>query len=179
MDDGINSNRAQPVTVKQWTLDNPVTELTGLWHLEGEEVSILGDGEVFEPQTVVDGMVTLPKAVTRAIVGLAFTCRAKTLPQTTQGAVIENKRKRVTGLAVRLDRSCGTQSGRSLKELYPLRERVNQTIGDYTRLINGIEYQLISSNWDADGQTYFVQTDPLPVTLLSLTQEVEIGDDPD
>ena len=46
INDGIN-NRGQPVTVQQWTLDIPTFVMQGLWHLEGELVSILGDGNVF------------------------------------------------------------------------------------------------------------------------------------
>ena len=37
----------------------------------------------------------------------------------------------------------------------------------------------LQSNWDENGQTYFVQSDPLPATILSYVQEVEVGDDPD
>jgi len=179
MDDGVTGSRGQPINVKQWTLDLPRTRMTGLWHLEGETVSILGDGNVFPPQVVVNGTVTLPQAVTKCHIGLAFTARAKTLPITTQKAVVEGRRKIVNALALRLARTRGLKKGRSLDELYEMRERTDENPGLPTRMINGIKHEIISTNWDENGQTYFVQTEPLPVTLLSVVAEVEVGDDPD
>ena len=178
INDGINK-RGQPITVQQWTLDVPKTVMQGLWHLEGELVSILGDGNVFPQQVVVNGSVTLPSPVTRCIIGIPFTCRAKSLPITTPQGVIEGRRKRVTGLALRLDRSRGLQAGRAQDNLYPIRERSTELLGQPTRMINGQTYIMTQSNWDENGQTYFVQSDPLPATILSYVQEVEVGDDPD
>lgn len=179
MDDGVTGNRGWPIHVKQWSLDIPVTEMTGLWHLEGEEVSILGDGNVFPPQVVTNGRITLPVPVTRCHIGLPYTARAKTLPLTTPQAVIEGRRKRVSGIAVRMEKTRGVQSGVALDRLYAMKERTNELPGLPTRMINGVKHQLVSTSWDDNGQTYFVQTDPLPVTILSVVQEVEVGDDPD
>jgi hypothetical protein len=38
-----------------WSTDTPFTVLRGLWHLEGETVSILADGHVLDDQVVVGG----------------------------------------------------------------------------------------------------------------------------
>ena len=168
-----------PIEEGDWTLDTPTATLSGLWHLEGETVSILGDGNVFPAQEVVNGSITLSHPVSRAIVGLPYTCRAKTLPVIVPDAGIESKRKRVVGLAVRLDKSRGLKYGRTLDHLYDMRERTNEAMGRPTRLVNGIHYQFISTNWDEDGQTYFVQENPLPITLLSLVTDIEVGDEPD
>jgi hypothetical protein len=179
MDDGTTGDRGHPINIKQWTLDIPLQKMTGLWHLEGETVSILGDGNVFPQQVVTNGIINLPVGVTRCHIGLPFTARAKTLPLTTQGATIEGRRKIVNALALRLNRTRGLQTGRSLDELYEMKERTNEEPGLPTRMINGVKHQIISTNWDENGQTYFVETDPLPVTLLSIVAEVEVGDDPD
>lgn len=179
LDDDAADVRCQPVNSNQWSLDVPVSTLTGLWHLEGEVVSILADGSVFVQETVVNGSITLPTSVTRFHAGLPFTVRAKTLPLTTPNAVTEGRRKIVNALAIRLAKTRGLQVGRALDELYSMRERINEVPGLPTQLINGVHHQIISTNWDENGQTYFVQTDPLPVTLLSVVTEVEVGDDPD
>jgi hypothetical protein len=168
-----------PVEEGDWTLDAKVTTLSNLWHLEGEEVAILGDGNVMPRQTVVNGSVTLPVAVSRAIVGLPFTARAKTLPMIVPEAAIESKRKRVVGLAVRLSRSRGLKYGHSYDDTYEMKERTDEAWGQPTRLQEGIRYQHIGTVWDEDGQTYFKLEDPLPVTLLSLVSDIEVGDEPD
>lgn len=49
--------------------------ITGLDHLEGETVCALADGVLVEDLTVSSGEVTLPAAVTKAVVGLEFTTR--------------------------------------------------------------------------------------------------------
>lgn len=46
--------------------------IEGLEHLEGEEVYILADGAIEEPEQVVNGAITLPRAVSSACVGLSY-----------------------------------------------------------------------------------------------------------
>lgn len=173
--------RLLPVPTGGWYMDPKVTTFSGLWHLEGETVSVLGDGNVFPQETVVNGSVTLPNAVSRAVIGLPFRAVAQTLPMIVAGADIEGKRKRVVEVGVRLDSSRGLKSGRTLDEadLYPIRERTTEDYGQPIRLFNGVKHAILSSNWDDEGQTYFVQDDPLPVTLLGLVSSIEVGDDPD
>lgn len=168
-----------PIPTGEWTADTPVTLLNGLDHLEGEEVSILADGNVFPRQTVEGGYITLPHAVTRAIVGLPFTCQAKTLPIIVSGAAIESKRKRIVGIGIRLDKSRGLKIGPALDALSPMRERTTEPYGHPIKLINGMKYQLTYTQWDEEGQTFFVQEDPLPVNILSIVSDIEVGDEQD
>lgn len=161
----------------EWTLDTPITEIQGLRHLEGETVSILGDGNVFPPQTVVNGMLTLPDAVTRAIIGLPYQCIAKTLPPVAPGEVIESRRKRIPGVAVRMNESRGLEVGLDLDNLYPFRERTYELMGEPTEIFDGIKYLTLPTDWEENAQLYFVQNDPLPSTILGLVLDLEIGDD--
>lgn len=175
------NNEIETFSIPQgaWTCDTPVTTLSGLDHLEGEEVAILADGNVFPRQVVIGGAITLDHEVTRAIVGLPFTCRAKTLPMIVPNAGIESKRKRVVGVGLRLDKSRGIKYGPTLDRLSILRERTTEAYGIPTRLVNGMKYQLAFSQWDEDGSTYLVQDEPLPLNILSLVSDIEIGDEPD
>lgn len=171
--------RTFPITSGSWTLDQPTDTLSGLWHLEGEEVSILADGNVFARQVVVDGSVTLDHEVTRAIVGLGFTCHAKTLPVIVPNAGIESKRKRIVGIGVRMDKTRGLKKGPSITDARPFRERTNEPYGHPTRLISGMLYELMFTDYNVEGQTTFIQTDPLPVNILSIVSDIEVGDEPD
>lgn len=173
------TDRAYTYPEANWTIDSPTTTLSGLSHLEGEEVSILGDGNVFPRQTVVDGEITLPNAVTRAIVGLPFTCRGKTLPLIVPDAGVEGRRKRIVAVSPRLINSRGLKMGDDYARLYPMKERTTEMWGRPTALQDGIHHQPIGTTWDEEGFTYFELDDPLPVTLLSLVQEAEFGDEPD
>lgn len=160
-----------------WSLATPTTEFSGLFHLEGETVSILGDGNVFPQQVVTDGKITLPDGVSTVAIGLPMTAVMQTLPPTVTDTPIEARKKRIVGIAVRLEESRGLEIGRTLEELYPLRERTNEAYGNPIVPINGFKHQILSTEWDEDAQTYFVQSDPLPASILALVPDLEVGDD--
>lgn len=168
-----------PVPSGEWSIDTPVDTLSGLDHLEGEEVAILADGNVFPRKTVVAGSITLEHEVTRAIVGLPFTCRAKTLPMIVPNAAIEARRKRVVGIGIRQDKSRGIKIGPTLDRMKPMRERTTEAYGHSTRMVGGMKYQLVPTDWTEEGQTYFVQEEPLPVNILSIVSDIEVGDEQD
>ena len=173
------TDRAYTYPEADWTLDTPITSLSGLDHLEGEEVTILGDGNVFPRPTVTNGAVTLPNAVTRAIVGLPYSCQGKTLPLIVPDAGVEGKRKRIVAVSPRLINSRGLKMGDDYDRLYEMKERTTEAPGRPTALQDGVHHQSIGTTWDEEGFTYFRLDDPLPVTLLSLVQDVEFGDEPD
>jgi hypothetical protein len=60
-----------------------------------------------------------------------------------------------------------------------MRERTNELWGQPTRLQEDIHYQPLGTSWTENGHTYFKLEDPLPVTLLSLVSDIEVGDEPD
>lgn len=158
----------------QWTTTEPFDTLYGLWHLEGETVSVFADGKVLDDVVVTNGRVTLSTPVTRLLIGLPFTARAKSLPITVNGQAVEGKRKRTVGMAVRLENSKGLQAGQDVNSLYDVEPH-----GDPIIMRNGLHYELLSTSWDEDSSITFVQNKPLPVTMLSLITDVEVGDDSD
>ena len=52
------------------TNEDDGTELSGLEHLEGKEVSLFADGVVFPSQVVYNGKITVPNNVSHLVVGL-------------------------------------------------------------------------------------------------------------
>jgi hypothetical protein len=63
--------------------------------------------------------------------------------------------------------------------MYPMRERSDENYGRPVRMVGGMKYQLVHTEWNEDGQTYFVQDEPLPVNILSIVSDIEVGDEPD
>lgn len=164
--------------VGEWTLDTPVTTLRGLHHLEGETVQILVDGNREEDRMVSGGTIILDQPGTRVCIGLGFKSIARSLPLTITGEVIEGMRKRVPAVAVRLLNSRGFQCGIDLNNLYYLKERTDEPIGEPTKLQNGMRLLEIQPEWSEGGQLYFYRDDPTPVSLLGYVTSTEIGDDP-
>lgn len=167
-----------PIPSGAWSMDEPFTTVQGLWHLIGEEVEILADGNVATPQVVDEnGEITLDAPATQVHVGLKFRPVARTLPLTFSGQVIENRRKRVVEIAANMNKSRGLKWGDSLDDLYEIQERSDEDYGEPTRLQNGIQYAILNAGFDATGQVYLVQDYPLPATVVGLVLDVEVGDD--
>lgn len=165
-----------PFEEGEWTMNAPFNIISGLEHLEGEVLSILADGNVITPKEVVDGEIDLGVDVTLARAGIGYTCRARTLPLTAGDAAIENKRLSVIGTAVRIHDTRGLKTGSALNKLRPMRERTDEGYGEAIRLQSELKHMLIESDWDEHGQTYYVQEDPLPATVIGIVAKVDIGD---
>ena len=163
-----------PLGVGQWSSVTPSATVTGLWHMEGEEVSVFADGIPLDNMVVQNGKLTLSAPTARVLVGWGYKAKARTLPLSAQGQIVEGKRKRIPALGVRLERTKGLKAGRTEAELYDVERG-----GEATVMKNGIHYELLSTSWEDDSSITFVQDKPLPVTMLSLISEVEVGDDSD
>lgn len=162
----------------EWTMDTPVSSVSGLWHLEGKTVKILADGSVLPDQVVVDGTVTLPTPATRVIVGLGYQGLMRPLPESVPNATLEGKLKRVVQVRLRVYDSRGLEVGQNLERLYPFKERSTELYGEPTRSQSGIKVMPLTGGYDRGGQFYMVQNDPLPVTVLGFTALLEAEDAP-
>ena len=164
-----------------WWLDDPISSVTGLWHLEGETVSMLVDGEVVTGRTVTNGAVSVVNAAnddtSRIVIGLPFTCIAQTLPITATDLPVEGRRKRIIGTAMRQLQSNGLKIGPALTKLKPVAVRSQRLFGTADVLNNYITYEPIASDWSEDNQIFFVQDSPRPASILNFIRDVEIGDD--
>lgn len=67
-------------------LGAPETTITGLDHLDGDEVAVVADGARLPDMVVADGQITLPTAASKVDVGLKALRRFKTLPLDLEGA---------------------------------------------------------------------------------------------
>ena len=173
-DDG---NIPLPAESGEWTLDEGVSAVQGLWHLEGETVKILADGNVLPDAVVTNGAVSLGNVeATRIIIGMGYKCITRTLPPVSGDQVIEAKRKRTVAVKMRLLDSRGLSAGTKLTNLIPMKERTDEAYNEPTRLQEGVRELAIPSGFDTEGQFYIVQDNPLPATLLGFIHDLEIGD---
>ena len=163
----------------EWTMDATFTTVSGLWHLEGEEVTILADGEVVTGKTVSDGEITLDTAASVAHIGLAYSSVAQTLPLTASDVVIEGRRKNIKGISMRINETYGVKVGASLSKLYEIHDRAKRLWGTAARLRDEMLYEVVSSLWSRDNQLYIVQDSPRPAGILNFIRDTDLGDDKD
>lgn len=166
------------VATADWAL--MATTLTGIDHLEGKEVSILADGNVATPTTVVSGSVTLANPAAVAHVGLPYESDVETLPISSTGETIRDNAKTVVAVGLVLHRSRGVFAARSRAgwekdDLTELKQRDDEDWAEATNLLTGYARLTIPTGWDRDGRVFIRQADPLPLTILAIIPEVHIG----
>jgi hypothetical protein len=149
--------------------------LTGLEHLEGETVAILGDGNVFGRLTVTGGQITLPRAVSKAHVGLPITAQMHTLDPEVNPGTVQGKRKRVASVTARVEASRGMWAGPAETDLVELKPEGLTVYGGPIPLKTGDCHINIPPQWDEHGSVFIEQRDPLPLTVLALIPEIEVG----
>jgi len=195
-------NTPAPAAYGNWTITAPIQTITNLDHLDGFTVSALADGNVVHNLTVVNGSVTLPNPATSIIIGLPFVAQVQTLHLDMVGGhtTIQGKRKRITGMTVRMDKSRGVfaganqptasitpyQSENAWTNLQEIKERDVPINNNHPiPLFTGDRYIPIDDDWNmANGEASpgflaVQQTDPLPMNILLLAPTWESGDSDD
>jgi hypothetical protein len=153
------------------------TTITGLWHLEGKSVAILADAAVHPRRTVVNGSVTLEAAASKVQVGLPIRARFKTLPVSIDGAQAagQGTMKNLNGAFLRVNASSGIWAGPDYDKLKQFAQRTTEAYGSPPDQVTGEVQLVLTPSWSMGGQVCVEQTDPLPVTILSMVLDIAIG----
>jgi len=153
------------------------TTISGLRHLEGETVTALADGNVVRNLTVTDGKVTLPNSASKVHIGLDYTSYLQTLPidVNAQDTVLRGKQKSVSSVVFTFLNSRGGWVGTDSTNKFEIKSRYEADDYDEIELRSYDREVSMYATWNQDGQVYFEQTDPLPVTVLAIAPEVSIG----
>jgi hypothetical protein len=155
------------------------TTISGLDHLEGQVVSVLANGSTHPNRTVTNGSITLSRSSTKVKVGLSYTSILQTmrLDAGSQNGTSQAKTKRIFNVSIRLYESIGVEVGPNLSNMeeIPFRSSANpmdQAIPVFT----GDKEVEFRGNYETDGFIFVRQTQPLPLTVLSLYPELITND---
>ena len=158
---------------------SPATTISGLSHLEGLTVSILADGATHPDKTVSSGSITLDRSASDVKIGLGYTSLLKTMriDAGAQNGTSQAKTKRIYEVTARLYESVGVEIGPDLDnmERVPFRKSsdpMDQGIPPFT----GDKEVEFRGNYDTDGFMIVRQTQPLPLTILSLYPRLVTND---
>jgi hypothetical protein len=161
------------------TVKEVVNIIAGLDHLEGQTVSILVDGATHPTKVVASNQITLDRFGTDVKVGLQYTSILKTMriDVGSQDGTSQGKTKRIYEVTARLYETVGVEVGPDLNnmERIPFRTSANpmdQGIPPFT----GDKEVEFRGNYDTDGFIMVRQTQPLPLTLLSLYPRLVTND---
>lgn len=163
-----------------------VDQVSGLDHLEGEEVSVIGDGFVvaspnnpdYSVITVSGGSITLPQPRAVIHVGLPFISDVETLDiDTPEGETLSNKKKLITEVSMFVEKSRGIWIGPKpptdddqdpLENLQEAKLRNNESYDEPTELKTEVVTVPIKGEWNSNGRVFIRQVDPLPLSILSI-----------
>lgn len=154
----------------------PKNTLRGFYHLEGETLRPLADGGVHPAVTVVDGAITLDAEYSKVHAGLGITADTKFLPPVIQGEAFGHGRpKNINEIFVSVRDSAAFFAGPDVDHLIEQKARTNEPYDSAPGLYTGVVDLVVLPGWSMDAPMMIRHTLPLPLRLLSISMELEIG----
>lgn len=144
--------------------------ISGLDHLEGEEVAVLADGAVQNNKTVSNGSITLDSSASVVQVGLPYTAKLETFPLEygSQNGTAQTKFRKIFKVFFRLWRSLGLKVGSATEQdTVPFRS-TSMPMDAPPQLFTGDKEVGFRNGWDRDGQIYVEHDQPTPCTIISI-----------
>ncbi len=150
------------------------TVVSGLDHLEGMTVKVLGDGGVQNEQVVASGQITIDDASSLIIVGLGYEQRVETLnldivdrEGATQGRI-----RNVSKVSFQVVDTRGFSAGTNEDKLEERRATTQaQGEGAIPFLTGNIDMP-IDSGFEEELSILVINNDPVPLTILSIIPEI-------
>lgn len=184
-------NHSYPVS--SWQMWAPVTTVSGLTQLQGLTVTGVANGAVVPPQVVSDaGTITLTTPAHIITLGLAFTPQLMTLPLDLGEPTVQGKRKKLSGLTLRVADTLGLEVGATFNTLVTVKDfqlgaipsnstgpgqqviDLVNTSYDVSQLNDG--RTILDAVWQERGQFCIQQSLPYPASILGVIPEVTLGD---
>lgn len=170
----------QADSFKQFTGIGSAT-ITGLDHLEGEEVVVWADGKDFSPEvngsqttyTVTAGAITLAESVTNAMVGLPYEAEFKStkLAYLAQAGTALTQKKRIhsLGLIFANVHHKGIKYGKSFDNMDQLPSVMNDIPIAANTVFDDLDLREVEfmGEWDNDSRLHLKACAPRPCTLLA------------
>lgn len=173
-----NFDNVNAIPAGSWYLT--ASSFSGLDHLEGETVQVVGDGAVQNTKTVTNGAITLDSPVAICHVGLGYTGIIKSLNLDIGGVTgtAQSKMRNVSEVVLRFLNSVGALFGTSL---YDMERLVFRSTADTTSrgvpLFSGNKTQVYEDGWEREKHVFVMQDRPLPCTIQSIDVFTETTDE--
>ena len=181
----VNATKTVPVAFRDVMMTNwakGVDEFAGADHLEGESIAILADGNVLKNgidaplMTVSGGIFTLDRPYFVVHAGLPYCSDLETLDlELVGGETLLDKQKLVNQVTLLVEDSRGIWAGSDAAHLFEYKQRSTEAYGVPLPLMTRFVTVPISAAWNKGGRVFVRQKDPLPLSVLNVIPNVEIG----
>ena len=149
--------------------------LSGLNHLEGEVIDLIGEGSTQTSKTVLNGRISLDNATEQAKVGLLYSSDLQTMrldegyTETTQ-----TKTKRIYDLSIRFQDTVGASVGPNAANLTAIDFRASGSPMNLPiPLFTGDKTIEFDTGYGTEGLVYVQQPQALPMTILGIYPRLE------
>jgi len=163
------------------TVNSPASDtVTGLWHLEGETVSVYADGTKHPDVTVANGTITLNGDFSIITLGYAYNSDGQTMPLEggAQDGSAQGKIKRIARVGFWLIDTLGLKFGRDADNLSEIINRQwGDAFGQATPLFTGAVRKRFEGDYDLLGQVYWRADGPFPATVAAIMPQYTVSDD--
>lgn len=153
-----------------------VTTLTGLHHLEGETIAVVGDGSVQGEKTVSGGSITMDTSANKGVVGYQYNGDLEFLPldMPIKGGTVQGEEKAVTDIVFRVEKTRGLKIGPDFDRLNEYKQRQFEDYGEPIDLMTGDIEAGMEPDWTKQGNIVIRQDTPMPAHILAAIPTVEL-----
>jgi hypothetical protein len=183
-----------PTAEGAWFLDcaqhysgAPITTLTSLAHLEGQEVGVFADGAMQKRKTVAGGTITLDRAASDVLVGIPKVARIKDLPRnvTSNEGSSAGDEKTIYEVVGDFLYSAGGKlyanrdaiAEGEADEGEPITQTGSKKKGAPLALFTGKKKIPLNGEFAFDAQAELVNDDAVPCTVLGLSPGISVEED--
>lgn len=147
-----------------------VADVSGLDHLEGEDVAVCADGAVLSEETVTSGAITIDTASGEIHAGLPFTSTLQTMRVEAgqESGTAQGKMKKIIKVVLRLYNSVGCKVGNEDSQDEVAFRSAGDDTDEAIPLFTGDKTIVPYGTFDKTGYIVVVQDNPLPLNILAL-----------
>ena len=160
------------------TIEEVYNEVTGLDHLDGKTVQVIGDGNYIKNDTVSSNKITTTDYYNTILVGLPFTSTLQPMPinPAIKNGEAQSRVKAITKVIVRFINTKGASVGEAGKQLtnFPV-VNTSDKAGQQIALTNKSQRFFVGSDWERDKVVEVKQDLPYPMTVLSIASNISLG----
>lgn len=173
----VDFDSVSAIAAGDWFLSGTV--ITGLHHLEGQTIQVVGDGRIHPDVTVASGSVTLVRQTSIALLGFKYKGILEPL-NFIMVAALQNSvsfGKNIGQLSVMLSNSIGARYGTDLYELQQIYISEGGQLTDRPPVpITGVIPLAVEDTWEVNKSIIYVQDDPYPCMINAMNLSVEVGE---
>jgi hypothetical protein len=157
------------------SINRVYNEVTGLNHIEGKKVQVVGDGSFIEEATVSSNTITTTDYYNTLLVGLPYTSTLRPMPiePNLVNKLSQSRVKAVAKIIVRFFKTKGAKVGEAGRQLttFPVADTQDPS-GQVIDLKTGQQRFFVGSDYEREKLIEVRQDLPYPMTVLSIATHV-------